>query len=121
MVLGAPDCGESSPPFLSPGAGLTLLTDVQASFPAQTQDRLCPLPPREGPQGLNRPSGLCLEVTGALAIDALLSKFSSPPRTGQQKRLSSTRFRLKRVEPLSSWGPERRYGEEFLPIVQNRK
>ena len=39
-------CGVSSPPFLSPGAGLILLTHVQASFPAQTQDRLCPLPPQ---------------------------------------------------------------------------
>ena len=37
------------------------------------------------------------------------------PAWGQGKRLSSTRVRLEKAEPLSSWGPERRYGEEFLP------
>lgn len=57
-------------------------------------------------RGPNGTHGLCLEVTGALAMDGLLSKFSSPPTWGQEKRLSSTRVRLEKAEPLSSWTEE---------------
>ena len=106
-ILGTPDDAEF-PHLLSLtlGQAAFTLTSVQASLPAQTQDRLCPQPLAMKWHGcLDGTDGLYLEVTGALATDVSFSKLTAPTPAppGQQRRLSSMWSRLKKAAPLPNY------------------